>query len=621
VSLIAGIVRWDGAPLDPAVIRRMSERFGSRAPEGASTWCHGSAALIHGSLRVTPEQEVQPVVDTRAALAGVFDGRLDNRAELMDALELDAETGDATLVLRAHQKWGEGAVERLLGDFAFCVWEHERRRLLCVRDHMGARPLLYREGRGWLAWASALDVLAAGIDPMPPPNEGMVGEYLAGIITDKRETLFRDIYRVPPAHVLSAADGAIQLRRYWTPDPTRTIRYKQDREYEDHLAELMGSVVRARLRTHQPVGVMLSGGVDSSSVTGIAATLLHQRSIPAAGVETFSISVPGPDDERPFFEQVVERWRLPAHHLTATLPRAGQFREEISQDLEVQTFPHAPTLDPMRALARDRGIRVMLTGMGGDDWLGSSRRAYADLLKRGRVVALARRLHEERGAEGFPGWEATAHAAVWPFVPAPVQRAVRRLLRRDPCPAWIDPAFAARISLPDRLAKHRVDIPFATHEQYDLWHEGASGMMVYSYETATRSSARFGVQHWHPYLDRRIVEFGLALPADQRWRAGRDKDLLRRAMASYLPPAVADRRTNPHADHVFVQAIDAEGGLDAFDASALARLGWVHLPALHRLNADLRERYRTGAPYGFQGWVLWQALAMSLWMDAINVVE
>ncbi|MCU1383744.1 MAG: asparagine synthase (glutamine-hydrolyzing), partial [Acidobacteria bacterium] len=406
MSVIGGLVHLDGAAAGRHAVERMAARFGSRAPDGFSILCAGSASFVYGRLDVTPgaARESQPLADAPSGLVIVFDGRIDNRPEMLESLELDAHTSDAALALQAHLAWGDGATERLIGDFAFAIWDASRRRLVCARDTSGIRPLFYREGHGWIAWASAIDLLAACLDPMPAVNEGMAAEYLTGLVTDKRETLFRGIYRLPPAHQLIASGGATRTRCYWTPDPRQTIRYVRDEDYAAHFTELMRTAVAARLRTPACAGVMLSGGVDSSSVAGIAAELCGDRRVPSLGIEAFSISVPGPDDERPFFEMVTGMWKLPAHRITARLPQPGQFRDEIARDLEVQMFPHAPTVDPLRALVRDRGARVLLTGMGADDWLGASGSIYADLLGQRQFRAFIDRARADRRSEDFPGW-------------------------------------------------------------------------------------------------------------------------------------------------------------------------------------------------------------------------
>ena len=315
-------------------------------------------------------------------------------------------------------------------------------------------------------------------------------------------------------------------------------------------------------------------------------------------------------------------WDLSAHSVTAALPRPGQFRDEIAADLEVQIFPHAPTIDPLRALVHDRGVRVLLTGMGADDWFGGTPLTYADLFARGRWGALARRARAERSGDDFIGWPSVARSALWPLVPPLLQRVIRVALRRRRPPAWLEPAFAARIGLADRAARHRDSVAFRSHEQADIWHEGTSGMLVYSLETTARSIARFGVDHAHPFHDRRVVEFGLALPSDQHWRDGYAKPLLRRAMTAHLPAAVASRRTTPAGDHVFVQAIAAEGGARAFADLATTRLGWTRGNEIRAMHTRMLALYQNGSPgYSSLAWTLWAILAMNLWLDAANVVQ
>ncbi len=626
--MIAGIARLDGAPMAAMgatgidALPRLASRFGSRAPDGITIWRGEHAGFVHGKLAVTPESEdeIQPLCSGDLTIS--FDGRLDNRADLASALDAEAHLGDAALVLRAYAKWGDATAEHLLGDFALAIWDAENRRLYAARNTSAVKPFLYREGPGWIAWGSELDILAAGVDVMPPPNEGMAGEYLAGIITSKRDTLFQGISRLPPAHALTASAAGIRTWRYWAPDPRAEIRYRTDAEYEAHLADLLRTAVSDRLRTRRPVGIMLSGGIDSSSVTALAARACRDGSVPCPGITAYSISMPGASDERQYFNAMIEAAGVPAERFNATLPRPGQFREEIARDLDVQTYPHAPTSDPLRARVRDNGARVLFTGQGGDDWLGSATYAYADLLRHGRLVALARRMLIEAEPDGTQDWGFAFKSAIWPLVPYQAQQLVRRALRRGRPPGWIDPAFAARINLVDRLELGRAEVNFPSCEQRAIWREGTSGAMVHAMEATSRSGTRFGLEHSLPYMDRRIVEFGLALPSDQRWRDGRHKELLRRTMARVVPAVIVNRLTNPAADHIYVQAIAAEIPPQAeAPPPGSARLGWVRGDEVMAMRAQMQALYQSGDGYARPAWASWMVFAMDLWLDAINVVQ
>ena len=620
MSLIAGLVRFDGAPVDRSWIDRIAGRIGARAPDGVTITCLESACFIEGRLDVVAGSERRPIleVDQDDRVSFLFDGRLDNRADLAAALDADPRLTDVQLAARAFRKWGADAGLHLLGDLAFAIWEPAERRLTLIRDTAGVRMLMVREGPGWIAFASAIDVLAV-IPPAPSINEGMLAEHLSAFIANTSETVFLGIHRVPPGHRLVVTDRAQNLRRYWQPDPGRSLAYRRDEEYEEHLRSLLREAVGARMRTSAAVGVMLSGGVDSSAVTALGADLCRTQSVPAAGLEAFSISVDGHTDERAYFEAVTKSHGVVSHRLGASLPCRGQFRDETARDLEVQVFPHAPTLDRLRVLARDRGVRALLTGNGGDDWLGPSSWAMADHLARGAFGALATRLREETRSEDFPGWRLTLHAIAWPWLPDVGRRLVRRASGRERPASWIEPAFAARVALQDRVARRRPALRFPTFEQDDIWYEGTSGTLVHAIESASRGVAHFGLDHWHPYFDRRVVEFGLALPANQRWRDGRAKDLLRRATAPWLPAAVVGRVTNPSADHALAQAIAAETTADDIRHWAIVRRGWARAAELQRLHGEADARYRAGRrDYAGPAWIVWNALATSLWLDAVE---
>ncbi len=229
----------------------------------------------------------------------------------------------------------------------------------------------------------------------------------------------------------------------------------------------------------------------------------------------------------------------------------------------------------------------------------------------------------EAEPDGTQDWGFAFKSAIWPLVPYQAQQLVRRLLRRGRPPAWIDPAFAARINLVDRLELGRAEVAFPSCEQRAIWREGTSGAMVHAMEATSRSGSRFGIEHSLPYMDRRIVEFGLALPAGQRWRDGRHKELLRRTMAPVVPPAIVGRRTNPSASHIYIQAIAAESpeGAEA-PQSASERRGWVCGEQVRALRTHVQALYRSGDPqYAGPSWNVWGVVAMDLWLEAINVVQ
>ena len=321
MSAIGGVFHLDGRRCEPPALDALAVRLRHRAPDGTSTWTDGPAGIVHGHFITTPESalEHQPVVDAAGRVGVTFDGRLDNRAELLRQLDIDAvdhaAIGDGELVLRLYRALGVECVARLLGDFAFAIWDGALGRLLCARDHLGLKPLCYRVGPERIAWASEAGALARYDGHVPRLNEGMVAEHLSGMITSTRDTVFQDIFRLPPAHLLTADKNGIQVRRYWAPDLCRELRYHHPDEYVQHLRDLMRRAVAARMRIGGAVGISLSGGIDSSSVTGIAAELCRERAVPATHVEAFSMADP---DESAYWSQVVDRWQVASSTIAVT---------------------------------------------------------------------------------------------------------------------------------------------------------------------------------------------------------------------------------------------------------------------------------------------------------------
>lgn len=606
MSAIAGILRFDGAPIERAPLERISQRMRLRGYE--------PVVHLNDGCGVVCGRDENLAADANVIVA--FDGRLDNRAELIDALRVPKDASEAAIALAAFRAWGSSFAARLGGDYAIGAIDLRERSLICVRDRFGVRCLFYRVAPDRIAFASSIDMLVAAIEPVPPVNEGMIAEYLTSFIVSTRDTPFENVYRVAPAHQLIAASGRHRQEEYWTPSP-QPLRRRRDDEIEAEARDLLREAVKTRLRG-KAVAVMLSGGLDSSSVTALAAEIVRDRAVATERIETFSGSVPGPDDEREFAAAVSERYGLCSHVVIEQRPRPGQFASEIALDLEPQMFPHSPTIDVMRATARDRGIRVMLTGAGGDDWFGSGPAAYADLLAGLRFPSLVDRLRHETRHDYFWGWPLSIQMAIWPLLPSIVQTAARAAFRRGRAPRWIDPRFAARINLRDRLAQFRSPRRFATRELDDNWFQTVHGLHLHGSEIVTRGGDRFGLEIAHPFFDRRVAEFCLTLPGDQLWRDGRPKDLLRRAMRAQLPDLVTARRTNPAADHAYLQAIEAEIGDRPFADLQGESLGWLNGSVVREMWSTVRAAPERAAR---EGKILWGLLAVDLWLRARTMVK
>ena len=296
MSGIAGILHFDGRPVEAEDVERMLEQMPHRGSDAVGIWRRGSVGLGHRLLHTLPEDTGSrfPLVVSDGEFVVTADIRLDNRETLISTLGLgDRDPGsisDTYLLLVAYQKWGERCPEHLLGDFAFAIWDERRKALFCARDHMGLKTLCYYLSADTFVFASDIKGLW-GIPEVPKQvNEREIAAYLANIFPDKSATFFNHIFRLPPAHTMSIRDGGFQLRSYWEPNPSPDVKPSSDAEYAEQFKVIFIEAVRCRLRSVYPIGSMLSGGLDSSSVTCIARNLLQDSG--KAPLPTFSAIMP-----------------------------------------------------------------------------------------------------------------------------------------------------------------------------------------------------------------------------------------------------------------------------------------------------------------------------------------
>lgn len=556
MSAIFGVLRLDGAPADAAAVERMAAALAFMGPDAAATAALGPARLGHRLLDAgwagRPPEGLEAGGDGHLLLAA--DVRLDNREELAEALNIAAAelTGlsDPALVLRAYGKWGDGLAAHLLGDFAFALYDARAGRLVCARDPFGARPLFYHRGPRAFVFASAIPALfAAGgpsreIDPYGVASYLLIHEYCDDL------TLYRDIRSLDGGHSLVIeADGRVRKSRDWQLDPDREMPPKSADDAVEGFRERLHRAVRVRLPGSGPVATAVSGGLDSSVVTAVAAGMMDDRAlIGVANVE--------PDDARTWPSRDQHYARLLAERLPPLrlheVARTGDPLEGRADHVAAFGSPvHAPLLYGWNGLfdeARRQGCRVLLTGIEGD-WGVSG---YGD----GYIAALVRRGQWRRAAVELRAMQANLEpecslATLFkseiakPLTPRPLWDALKRLTGR---PIWRDV-----IPFGGGLARELDLARFTRHIGYHaFWHKTADvrrneyhtleGLRRWGeLEGHSLRAARFDLHPVFPLMDARLVEYYLALPASLKFADGVGRQVMRRAAAGLLPDALRRR--------------------------------------------------------------------------------
>ncbi|MBI2818956.1 MAG: asparagine synthase (glutamine-hydrolyzing) [Acidobacteria bacterium] len=627
MSGIAGIYNRDGRPVDAALLRRMTAVISHRGPDGVEHWVHGAVGLGHRMLHTTPESllEQQPLSDETGALCLTLDGRVDNREELRKGLEakglwLRSDT-DAELVLRAYQCWGEECPAQILGDFAFAIWDGHKRQLFCARDIMGIKPFYYYcDGRTFL-FASELHQLLECPAVPGEPNEGFIAECLSGADPSLDQTLFANIFQLPRAHAMVVRADEVRKTRYWDVVGLAEIRYPNDQDYADHFLEIFWEAVRCRLRSQRRVDVLLSGGLDSSSVVCVAQWLSARGAAEHAGLESVSLAFPGREcDETHYIEQVVRKCGLESCTVAERRPGASAYRERIRLYRDLPDSAVDEAFSPALERVRETDGRVVLTGYGGDEWLTGSLYHTADLLRHFYVGKAIRQSYLDsrnlsNGHRASPSFLFLRYG-FWPLLPQRARRGIRQVVKgeRDGgVPAWIRPEFAQHSRLAERLRRaDRNGEHFAS-----IAHREDLGPRLDFpwYSLVDRYVSRFGLEYRHPLLDRRVMEYCLALPQEQLRYGKEAKLVLRNAMKGLLPEAVRTRHTKAHyGTHTYAEALEDLGGDDLFGSLEIAARGWVDGARVREMYQQAAARFRRSDPaYRINLYPLWMIASIELW--------
>jgi asparagine synthase (glutamine-hydrolysing) len=569
VHAVAALLRTDGRVADDGARERLAAmRHAMRHRVGCDSAISraGPVALLSCSAG-------------HDALLISADARIDNAAELAPLLSLSANAPAHRIIRAAYDAWGTAAPEHLTGDFAFVLWDHERRRLVAARDHFGVKPLYYAVGPGCLALASEMKGLMA-IPELPRDiDHARVVDFLEGVLEDTESTFYRHVRRLPAAHVLVAQDDTISIARYWSLDPGIPTPPGDDAEWIDRVRDTFTEAVRCRLPDDEPVGAMLSGGLDSSSITCVARQLLAARR-PSRRLHTFSAVFPGLEqsDERRFIDAVLAGGGLAPHRIDAT---ALQPLESMDVLLDHQDEPRlAANLYVSQALlgaARDAGVGVVLDGIDGDTVVSHGIRRLTELARDRRwsefaaeSAGVARLRHRapvvnvrhyalpeitSRARNGhwtavasdvaqlarhasLSPWTLAREALVEPLLTAPLRR---RLFRR---PAG-DHSPPRRLTNPDlyretRAAERHAAARAATArtERDDHHWRLTRGITAYGFEVMDHAAAAFGVEARFPFYDKRFVELSLSVPSHLKLRDGWTRYILRRSMDGILPPEI-----------------------------------------------------------------------------------
>jgi asparagine synthase (glutamine-hydrolysing) len=572
---IAGIRRFDGAPVDPGVLRAMTQRLVHRGPDADGYWIDGPIAFGHRRLSIIDlSGSVQPMASVDGSCRITFNGEILNYASLRQRVPYAYRThGDTEAILACYQAHGQAVLGDLEGQFAFALHDARDNSLLLARDRMGILPLYYYADSQVFAFASEIKALLPAV-PGAAVDTRSLDAYLSSRAVAAPYTLFEGIRKLPPAHMLRVGERGIEHpRRYWSIPAVAPTPPPRPAEAVDQLASKLRSAVAAALVADVPVGAYLSGGVDSSLIVALMSELRG-----GVGVKTFSAGFGDPrHDELPYAREVSELLRTEHHEvIVGTEDFQALWRKltwhrdaPISEPADVAVFKLAE-------MAR-RSVTVVLSGEGSDElFAGYPKHRYAGLTAgvgvvpdalRSPLLSLLQNVAPPSAsrfriaARALSGRDQSQRMRNW-FAPF-TEPERRRLLRDAPSheqPQWLQEPegdalremlmLDAQTWLPDNLL-----------------------------ERGDRMSMATSLELRPPFLDRHVVEYAFQLPSSLKLHERTTKWLVKQVALRYLPQHIVNRRK-----------VGFRVPLDAWFRDGLETFAWDTLTSQQSLVSSVMDK-------------------------------
>ena len=546
-----------------ASLERMNALLRHRGTDADGLWCKENVGLAHRMMWNTPESllEKLPAQGSPRTTVITCDARIDNRGELISTLRLEGTANqipDSEIILAAYEKWGVDTPAHLIGDFVFVIWDERERRLFAARDPLGVKHFYYHHQPGKLfVLASEIKALYA-VDGVPCElDEQHLGDYLVVNSEDKESTFYKDIKRLPATHALTVTSAGLRTWRYWLPQ-TDELKLKSDGEYQEAFREKFIDAVTARLRSTYPVGAMLSGGLDSSSIVCVADQYLRDQK--REPLHTFSAIFPDIAevdpriDETRFMRSVIERTNVKSHFVRADeaspLHDTGKILWHTDDPIGAPIYMDWAIFKAARA----EGVRTVLSGIDGDSTVShgyedfanfADRRWYLRLIR--ESFALSRNMPRPSHSVKRSLW----HRGLAPTIPSWVYTLWRKLKKRKPedytrSPItfplhlqMVKPDFRRRFDLEGRIRRFQeLNFPSGISPIEYHWRAMTNGHFAVILENSEKAAAAQNLEVRYPFFDRRLIEFCIALPPGQRIYKGWTRSIFRHAMEGIIPADV-----------------------------------------------------------------------------------
>jgi asparagine synthase (glutamine-hydrolysing) len=571
MSSIFGQLNFDKKPIKEEELMAVQRVLDHGQADRKGIWISNNIGFGHLMMFNTPESltEKQPSYKDGSGLSITADARIDNRDELFSKLDIKAEkqfVSDSDLILLTYEKYGQDCVQHLIGDFAFAIWSESEKRLFCARDHLGVKPFFYYHNVRFFAFATE----KKGILILPGIDKTVDKQFFFNALIKPGEqaadtTLYQYIKRLPPAHTLTinVAGGDFKLHRYWTLDPYTEIRFAKRDDYYEGLLSHFDEAVKCRTRSHFGVGSQLSGGIDSSAITGVASRVMR-----ANGKELFTLSNTLADDvtdveiiktdERRYIDEV-NKFNNIKTPIYVTKHAFENMLEELDFSLSVNDG--FERWDPvwlisLKQSAMQHGIRALLSGFPGDELVTyRGKFHFMDYLDQRRYLTYIRTKRKFSGL-----------SKIEPLMPFWLRYGIRNIKTSLNLNNQDIASAQKMFDIPKSYIQHRTDCIWDDHhfreqlksyrhlQRYRLLKPQVTQRM----ESETRYGLYFKNEPRFPMADIRLAQYYLSIPNDLKYEGQLARTAFRKAMKNDLPALILERDSKEGSVAPFLSLLKAD---------------------------------------------------------------
>jgi len=615
---IAGMFNLDGAAVAPESLQGMIRMLAHRGPDDTGFHAENGVGLAHARLSIIDlVGGQQPMCNEDSSLWITFNGEVFNYLELREELlskgHRFATRSDTEVILHLYEEKGDDCVRYLNGQWAFAIWDNQRRRLFLSRDRLGVRPLFYTQSNKTFIFGSEIKAIFAFPGITREIDFNGLDEVFTYWCTIPPTTLFRNIHELPPGHSMTVDAGGVAVRPYWDNQFERTsgvVDPSQEQAYADQLLELLIDATQIRLRSDVPVGAYLSGGLDSTVTTALVKKFTNAR------LRTFSVTFDDAEfDESAFQAEAVRFLDTEHQEIRCSKNQIGEVFPDVIWHTEKPVLRTAPApLYLLSRLVRNSGYKVVVTGEGSDEVLGGY-----DIFKETKIrrfwesqpdskmrPILLRRLYPYlQNLQNQPDAYRKA------FFHIDVDRDLQPFFSHIPrwqltakLKTFFSDAIRAEIGEDNRHSKVRMRLP----QSYSSWDSFCQAQYLETKyllpgyilsSQGDRMAMAHSVEGRFPFLDYRIVEFASKLPVSLKMKVLNEKYLLKRCAAGLIPPSVANRHKQPYRAPEacsFLQPAAREYMEELLSPEQIRRDGIFDARAV----AMLLDKFRKGAAIGIK---------------------